>query len=93
MKLLKLVPENTNIDFLKWQWPTTILSVALMIASWVLVYANGLNYGVDFAGGQMIKVTFTQSEKAPIADPASECAIRVVLWIVLVATLAWRFTR
>ena len=29
----------------------------------------------------------------PIADPASERAIRAVLWIVLVATLAWRFTR
>jgi len=66
MRLLKLVPENTNIDFLKWQWPTTILSVLLMIASWALLYTNGLNYGVDFAGGQMIKVTFTQTASAPI---------------------------
>ena len=66
MPLLKLVPENTNIDFLKWQWPTTILSVALMIASWALIWTNGLNYGVDFAGGQMIKVTFTQTTTAPI---------------------------
>jgi preprotein translocase subunit SecF len=70
--LLKLVPDNTNIDFLRWQWPTTILSVALMIASWALVYTNGLNYGVDFAGGQMIRVTFTQTEKAPIGDLRSE---------------------
>ena len=66
MRLLKLVPENTNIDFLRWQWPTTILSAVLMIASWTLLYTNGLNYGVDFAGGQMIKVTFTQTAKAPI---------------------------
>jgi preprotein translocase subunit SecF len=66
MRLLKLVPENTNIDFLKWQWPTTILSVALMIASWALIWTNGLNYGVDFVGGQMIRVTFTQTQKAPI---------------------------
>jgi preprotein translocase subunit SecF len=70
--LLKLVPDNTNIDFLRWQWPTTILSVALMIASWALVYTNGLNYGVDFAGGQMIRVTFTQTEKAPIGELRSE---------------------
>ncbi len=66
MPLLKLVPDNTNIHFIKWQWPTTILSVLLMIASWALLYTNGLNYGVDFAGGQMIKVTFTQTAKAPI---------------------------
>jgi preprotein translocase subunit SecF len=72
MRLLKLVPENTNIDFLKWQWPTTILSVALMIASWILLATNGLNFGVDFAGGQMIKVTFTQSAKAPIPALRSE---------------------
>ena len=67
MRLLKLVPDNTNVHFIKWQWPTTILSVVLMIASWALVYTNGLNLGVDFVGGQMIRVTFTQSPKAPVA--------------------------
>ncbi|MBO0749090.1 MAG: protein translocase subunit SecF, partial [Porphyrobacter sp.] len=72
MRLLKLVPENTNIDFLKWQWPTTILSVLLMIASWALILTNGLNLGVDFVGGQMIKVTFTQAQKAPIGPLRSE---------------------
>ena len=72
MRLLKLVPENTNIDFLKWQWPTTILSVLLMIASWVLILTNGLNLGVDFVGGQMIRVTFTQSQEAPIGQLRGE---------------------
>jgi len=66
MPLLKLVPDNTNIHFLKWQWPTTIVSVLLMIASWTLVFTEGLNLGVDFVGGQMIRVTFTQSAKAPV---------------------------
>jgi preprotein translocase subunit SecF len=72
MRLLKLVPENTNIDFLKWQWPTTIISVMLMIASWTLLATQGLNLGVDFVGGQMIKVTFTQSATAPIGPLRSE---------------------
>jgi preprotein translocase subunit SecF len=67
MRLLKLIPEHTNIRFLKWQWPTTIVSTVLMIASWVLVFTWGLNLGVDFVGGQMIRVTFTQSQAAPIA--------------------------
>ena len=72
MRLLKLVPDNTNIDFLKLQWPTTILSVGLMIASWALILTHGLNFGVDFVGGQMIRVTFTQTAKAPIGELRSE---------------------
>ncbi|MDE2403936.1 MAG: protein translocase subunit SecF [Sphingomonadales bacterium] len=72
MRLLKLVPQHTNIHFLKWQWPTTIISVALMIASWALVFTHGLNLGVDFVGGQMIRVTFTHSAEAPMAQLRSE---------------------
>lgn len=72
MRLLKLVPDHTNIHFLKWQWPTTIISVALMVLSWVLILTHGLNLGVDFVGGQMIRVTFTQSAEAPLAQLRSE---------------------
>jgi len=72
MRLLKLVPDNTNVHFLRWQWPTTILSLVLMIGSLVLLFTNGLNQGVDFVGGQMIRVTFTQSQEAPIAALRSE---------------------
>lgn len=66
MRLIKLVPDNTNIRFLRWQWPTTIVSTLLMIGAWVLVATQGLNLGVDFVGGQMIRVTFTQSAAAPV---------------------------
>ncbi|MCB2080744.1 MAG: protein translocase subunit SecF [Novosphingobium sp.] len=68
MKLLKLVPDNTNIHFLKWRVPFYIVSTLLVIASWGLVATKGLNLGVDFVGGQMIRVTFEQSEEAPIAE-------------------------
>lgn len=68
MKLLKLVPEDTNIKFLRFRVPFFLLSLLLIAASWALVFVNGLNYGVDFAGGQEIRVTFTQTEQAPIAE-------------------------
>ncbi len=68
MKLLKLVPEDTNIKFLKLRVPFFIFSLLLIAASWALVLVNGLNYGVDFAGGQEIRATFTQTEEAPIAE-------------------------
>ena len=72
MRLLKLLPEDTNIKFLKWQWPTTILSVLLMVGSLALMFTQGLNLGVDFVGGQMIRVTFTQTHEAPIAQVRHE---------------------
>ena len=68
MRLLKLVPENTNIRFLRWRVPFYVVSLLLMAASWGLVFTQGLNYGVDFAGGQEVRVTFTERAEAPIAD-------------------------
>ncbi len=68
MRLLKLVPEDTNIKFLRWRVPFYVVSVLLMIASWGLVYTQGLNYGVDFAGGQEVRLTFEDLEEAPIAS-------------------------
>ena len=74
MRLLKLVPEDTNIHFLKWRLPFFAISGLLVIASWVLVFTQGLNLGVDFVGGQMIRVTFTQSAEAPVAALRGEVA-------------------
>ncbi len=74
MKLLKLVPDNTNIHFLKWRVPFFIVSGLLIAASWALVFANGLNLGVDFVGGQMIRVTFVGQDDAPVSSMRGEIA-------------------
>ena len=55
MKLLKLVPDNTNLDFMAWRNIALILSIIVTVASLVLVGVRGLNLGVDFVGGQMIR--------------------------------------
>ena len=68
MKLLKLVPDDTNINFFKWRLPFFVVSLILIAASWGLVMTKGLNYGVDFAGGLEVRATFTESTEAPIAQ-------------------------
>jgi len=68
MKLLKLVPDDTNIKFLRWRVPFYIISCVLIAMSWGLVVTKGLNLGVDFVGGQMIRTAFTQSAEAPVAE-------------------------
>ncbi len=74
MKLLKIVPDNTNIHFLKWRVPFFIVSGLLIAASWALVITNGLNLGVDFVGGQMIRVTFVGQNDAPVSSMRKEIA-------------------
>ncbi|MEO7654416.1 MAG: protein translocase subunit SecF [Sphingomicrobium sp.] len=66
MKLLKLVPDNTNIDFMRWRNLALILSIIATVASLSLVAYRGLNLGIDFVGGQQIRVTF--AERVDIED-------------------------
>jgi preprotein translocase subunit SecF len=60
MPLLKLVPDNTNIDFMRWRNVALAISIIATIASIALVTFRGLNLGVDFVGGQMVRVSFSQ---------------------------------
>jgi len=41
-----------------------ILSIVLVLLSWTLIFTKGFNYGLDFAGGTLVQVHYTQ--KAPI---------------------------
>jgi preprotein translocase subunit SecF len=73
MKLLKLIPDNTNIRFLRWRVPFYAVSLLLMAASLALVFTKGLNFGVDFVGGQSVRVTFAEAT-APVAEVREEIA-------------------
>jgi preprotein translocase subunit SecF len=61
MRLLKLVPDNTNIDFMRWRNLALVLSFIVTVAAITLVFTRGLNLGVDFLGGQSVRVTFSQA--------------------------------
>jgi preprotein translocase subunit SecF len=61
MRLLKLVPDNTNIDFMRWRNLALVLSFIVTAAAIALVFTRGLNLGVDFLGGQSVRVTFSQA--------------------------------
>ena len=60
MKLLKLVPENTNLDFMRWRNVALVLSLIATVISISYTVYRGLNLGVDFVGGQLIRVSFSQ---------------------------------
>jgi preprotein translocase subunit SecF len=60
MKLLKLVPEGTNLDFMRWRNVALVLSTIATVVSISYTVYRGLNLGVDFVGGQLIRVSFAQ---------------------------------
>jgi len=52
---LKLVPSDTKFDFFRLSKFTLGASALAMIASVVLFFMMGLNYGIDFRGGTTIR--------------------------------------
>ena len=58
MRLMKLVPDNTNIGFVRLRWLAFALTLLLTLGSLALMATRGLNLGVDFVGGLMIDARF-----------------------------------
>ena len=56
MKTLKLVKQNTKIEFLKIRKFTTILSVFLCTSAFISFLFFNLNFGIDFKGGTLVEV-------------------------------------
>ncbi|WP_071673688.1 protein translocase subunit SecF [Nioella nitratireducens] len=52
---LKLVPDNTSWDFFRFDAITLGLSGIAVIASIILFFVVGLNFGIDFRGGTTIR--------------------------------------
>ena len=63
--LLRLVPAKTDIKFLAMRKVALVLSAILLVASVVLFFSRGLNYGIDFKGGVNL---FMQAEGGAAAD-------------------------
>ncbi|QBX35253.1 protein translocase subunit SecF [Paracoccus liaowanqingii] len=57
---LKLIPDQTSFDFFRWQKLTFGISAFFMVASVVVLFLNGLNFGIDFRGGTTIRTESAQ---------------------------------
>lgn len=59
MRTLNL-PQNTHIPFMRYRVPAVGTALALIVASVVLFFTVGMNYGIDFRGGTMVELRFEE---------------------------------
>jgi preprotein translocase subunit SecF len=61
MRPLRLVPDNTKIRFMRGRLAGPMVSAVLSIASLLLFFWPGVNYGVDFRGGVVAELRTPQA--------------------------------
>ncbi|MBV8791268.1 MAG: protein translocase subunit SecF, partial [Pseudolabrys sp.] len=62
MRLLRIVPDDTKFDFMRFRRISFPVSALLSMFAIVLFFTHGLNFGIDFKGGTLMEV---QSKSGP----------------------------
>lgn len=70
MRHLRLVPDNTKVDFVGQRVPAFILSILLMLVGIGSLVTQGLNMGIDFRGGVLIDASYMPAGQAQAVDVA-----------------------
>src|SRR6201999_2298019 len=70
MRLLRIVPDNTKFDFMRFRRISFPLSALMSILAITLYFTHGLNFGIDFKGGTLIEVQ-TKAGPADLAKMRS----------------------
>jgi preprotein translocase subunit SecF len=66
LPLLRLIPDDTKFDFMRFRRISFPLSAITSIFAIVLFFTHGLNFGIDFVGGTLLEV----QSKSEVADLA-----------------------
>ncbi len=55
-KPIKLIPDETNIPFMRWSKVAIIASTIAILVSIAGAFLLGMNFGIDFKGGTLIEI-------------------------------------
>ena len=68
MKLLRLIPNNTNFDFLRIKVIAFFFSLIILSGTFISLMVNNLNYGIDFKGGILLELRSTNPNSPNINE-------------------------
>ncbi len=66
---LHLIPNDTNIDFMRLRWISLGVALLLAVVAIGAIAFKGFNYALDFTGGTVVELRF---DKAPDVDGVRE---------------------
>ena len=68
MRLLRIVPDDTKFDFMRFRRISFPISAIASILAISLYFFHGLNFGIDFKGGLLIEVQTKSGAPADLAQ-------------------------
>ncbi|CAA0092474.1 Protein translocase subunit SecF [Starkeya nomas] len=71
MRLLRIVPDDTHFDFMRFRRISFPISALMSIVALVAFLTLGLNFGIDFKGGTLLEVRYPNNT-LNIADVRSK---------------------
>ena len=57
---MRIFSFSQPLNFMRLKWPAIILSTLLILGSFFSIATKGINWGLDFTGGTVLEVGFTQ---------------------------------
>ena len=71
MRLLRIVPDDTKFDFMRFRRISFPISAVMSILAISLYFFHGLNFGIDFKGGTLIEIQTKSGQPADLAKMRS----------------------
>jgi preprotein translocase subunit SecF len=66
MRLLRIVPDDTKFDFMRFRRISFPISALMSILAISLYFFHGLNFGIDFKGGTLMEIRMTDGSIATL---------------------------
>lgn len=67
MRLVRLWPENSHFDFMRFRRFSFPFSALISVATAIMLFTIGLNFGIDFTGGTLMEIQ-AKSGQANVAQ-------------------------